>query len=575
MKTISAEPKNVDAIFGNEFIVPDFQRPYSWDEEDCNQLWEDIVSFHSDLSPDSPDYYLGNIVLYPVDPGSRTKWKIIDGQQRLTTLSLLIRCLLDKAGANLDLEFALKKSLYKLHPDTGKLPRELELRLCSGVETGSYGKDRESFQKVMEGEFAKLDKNNPFRVNYELLLENLSGWWDGKSAEKQLEFTRTLRNKINLLMIECADEDDALTIFERINDRGKPLSDADIFKAKIYRAIPEEHRRDFIDRWSALNNHTDDFRVYMHISRATRGDVGKESALRKYMATYHLGDGHRQELEKDWKSLMDKLKAVDIAWEDYVCSDKKWQSEENIHWEILQTIPNVYWQYPAFVFQNKHGELQDGKASLAGERQGEYIALLENTVRYFFIKGVVHNSVNRVKDGVFKVCKAIAEGGDYTDMLKSSVSSKELEDFHYYLAESEYGRYQRGLVYVNSLQNAKQDREAYANLLVATTNKGHHKCHIEHILPQKWEDYDEWDKTSHREYVGKIGNLIPLEGRINIQATNKFFQAKQKKYKVSKVRDALDLADANVWKHWYSGDVDKRQNESLARLRKFFDAIKK
>ena len=192
MKTISAEPKNVDAIFGNEFIVPDFQRPYSWDKEDCNQLWEDIVSFHDGLSPDSPNYYLGNIVLYPVASGDKTKWKVIDGQQRLTTLSLLICCLLDKAGANLNLEFALKKALYKLDPDTKQLPKKLELRLWSEVETGGYGKDRESFQKVMQGKSSELDENNPFRANYKLLLKNLSDWWDGKSAEKQLKFTRTL-----------------------------------------------------------------------------------------------------------------------------------------------------------------------------------------------------------------------------------------------------------------------------------------------------------------------------------------------------------------------------------------------
>ena len=88
-----------------------------------------------------------------------------------------------------------------------------------------------------------------------------------------------------------------------------------------------------------MNYHTDNFRVYMYISRAKRGDVGKESALRKYMATYHLGDKHRQKLAKGWKPLMGELKAVDIAWDDYVCSDKEQQSEENIYWEILSAAP--------------------------------------------------------------------------------------------------------------------------------------------------------------------------------------------------------------------------------------------
>ena len=573
MKDINAIQQSVEEIFEGEFIVPHFQRPYSWDKEQCNKLWEDIESFFKDSSDEKGGYYyLGNLVLYPASQEERKKWEIIDGQQRLTTLLLLVKCLLDRVGAATDLEFVLQKAIYKLDRYTQKLTADL--RLQSGVRTGAHGNDFDSLQAVMSNNASSLRKKNPFRANYEQLLSKLDSWLEGKGADDLKELILTLRTKVMLLPIVCADETDALTLFERINDRGKPLTDADILKANIYRAIPEAELHDFVNRWGAMTAPDADFRVYMYISRAKRKqDTEKEIALRSYMMQHHVGDSHQRELADNWSSLMSEIEAIDAAWNNYVCP-KKWY-EEGIHWAILETIPNVYWQYPAFVFQNKHGKFQDGEFSLAEERQGEYIALLENTVRYFFIKGVVHKSVNRVKEGVFKACKAIAQEGDYIDAFKSGVSPKELENFYSNVAESEYGRYQRGLVYVNSLQNAKQDRKAYSKLLAAVTKAGKRKCHIEHILPQKWAEYDGWDEKSHGEYVGKIGNLIPLEGRINSQAINTFFQARQKKYKASNVRDAFDLADSGTWKHWHSGDVDKRQNESLARLRKFFDAIKK
>ena len=571
MKTIQANPKSVEEIFRGEFIVPEFQRPYSWDKEDCTQLWEDIKSFFDDAPTDSESYYLGSVVLYPTPEGGK-QWHIIDGQQRLTTLSLLIRCLLDKVGSDSEMESVLTKAIYKSDPDTDMPTAEMRLR--SMVETGIHGQDLKSFEAAMSGNSAALDKKNPFRVNYELLFKHLSDWWDKVSADERKKFIRTLRNQVSLLPIECADEDDALTLFERINNRGNPLADADIFKAKLYRAVPEDERRSFIDRWNAIGSHEANFRVYMYISRAKRGkDTEKEIALRPYMMKHHVGDNHQRELAGNWSSLMGELEAIDAAWENYVCSDEKWQSEEDIYWEILKTVPNVYWQYPAFVFQNKHGELRDGKVSLADDRQGEYIALLKNAVRYFFIKGVVYNSVNRVKDGVFKVCKTIAEGGDYTAAFKDNVSAKELEDFYYYVAESDYGRYQRGLVYVNSLQNEGQNWKSYAHLLSDTTPAGNRRCQIEHILPQEWANYDKWDAKSHSESIDEIGNLIPLERRLNIRASNEFFQRKQKEYAKSKVQDALDLAAKKPV--WYPGDVEKRQEESLARLRKFFDAIKK
>ncbi|WP_334090517.1 DUF262 domain-containing protein, partial [Helicobacter typhlonius] len=79
----------------NKFLIPMYQRPYTWEEEQCEQLWNDIVGFFDNEERQQDDeYFLGSVVMYKQDG----KQNIIDGQQRTTTLSLLLKALYDKAS---------------------------------------------------------------------------------------------------------------------------------------------------------------------------------------------------------------------------------------------------------------------------------------------------------------------------------------------------------------------------------------------------------------------------------------------------------------------------------------------
>ena len=107
MKTISANPATIREIFQSNYIIPDFQRPYSWDIDKVKQLWDDYIDFHSENGNKEQTYYLGNLVLYK----EQDEYLVIDGQQRLTTLLLLIKALFDRAGTYKTLEACLKKRM--------------------------------------------------------------------------------------------------------------------------------------------------------------------------------------------------------------------------------------------------------------------------------------------------------------------------------------------------------------------------------------------------------------------------------------------------------------------------------
>ncbi len=552
MKALQANPMSIGEIFGSrEFIIPEFQRPYSWGVEQCEQLWEDISSFFDDMSDDKDRYFLGSIVVYD-DPESKSDkvWMVIDGQQRLTTLLILMRLLFQRASTHRVLE----KMIYKTDSITTDILKE-ELRL----ETRVLADDRYNLSNIMELRIDKIDKKNKFRLNFNVLQEKLDIWWNEKTSDQRENALKLFRENVVMLPIVCDSLDDALTLFQIINDRGMSLNDADIFKAQIYGNCGDKEH--FINTWRELDKHETLFRIHMHIIRADRGEINKERKMRSYIQDYFTELGNQK---NEWDLIVHYLKGYHaILTQDYTCADE-FKFQEQIYRKILHCYPNDYCHYPLYVFLNKYGDFEeDGFFYLADDQQSNYIKLLKNTVRYFYIKGVVHNSVNHVRDTTFKVCSAIAKENDYFEEYRSNVVL-DIPSFKKRLEGDEYGvRYRKGMIWLCSSLNSKQDFNYYAEVIG--------KCEIEHILPWKWANYDGWDSDSHKKYIEKIGNKIPLEKKINIRASAEFFQRKQKEYESSKIQDALDLSTSTPC--WTKNEIDKRQRKAISRFNAFFSPM--
>lgn len=174
------------------------------------------------------------------------------------------------------------------------------------------------------------------------------------------------------------------------------------------------------------------------------------------------------------------------------------------------------------------------------------------------------NSINSVKDTVYKVCAAIAKGEDYAELYHKNADAN-LGTFLERMNTREYGRYKKSLVLTSSalLLQEEADIKSYATLLL------NGKYHIEHILPQKWNDYDGWDDQTHERDIDKLGNLIPFERRLNIRASNEFFSRKQKEYKKSSLAEVKGLCDTQKWT---PETLAERHEKVLNRLREFFQS---
>jgi hypothetical protein len=539
MKTITAKPEDIRTIFSREYQIPMFQREYSWEQEQCETLWDDLIDFHNEK--DKKDkYFLGNIVVHPIDESE--KFSVIDGQQRLTTLLLLIRALFDNAGTVKALEECLKIK--------DKLSSELtnNIRLNSDV----IEDDKKNLEKIiLEGRCD--DENSRLYINYDMFKKKISDWKQGKTSDELNKLILTFLDNVVLLPILCETEDDALNIFETINNRGLSLNDADIFKSKLYAGIESSKRSEFIDEWNDLDDQEDLFRILMYICRAQENDISKEKGLRSYFSSK---TGRLQDTAK----VMDSLKKInEIRYSDTgMYNDSLWN--------ILENYPNQYWRYPLYVFLHKYLIWKkDGELYLPEEYYEEYKKLVMLTTAYYFVKGVVYNSVNTVKDTTFKVCAKIENNDDYLSEYIDNMGN-DLKIFYDKLKSADLGRCKRGIILLSGFLNESQSVEDFYDLILNSN------IEIEHILPRKWSDNNDWDEQEAKEVMETLGNLAPFEKKLNISASNEFFKKKKNAYKESRFADIQDLVKLDKWDY---DEVKIREENIINRIKSFIKEVSK
>jgi uncharacterized protein with ParB-like and HNH nuclease domain len=261
MSKLNVDQKTVFELFSDkkaDFLIPDYQRPYAWGEEQCQTLWDDIFLFSFpdndyEAFEDNDEYFLGSIVTYKNAQG---KSEVIDGQQRLTTLMLLLRAFYDKFANMQDQNSKLTRGMIETciwQTDIfGKADKDV-LKIDSEVATDN---DKDDFIELLRTGAIREGSKSQYVLNYRFLQGRIDGFLQAYPSFFPYLPARILRNCI-LLPIEAESQDTALRIFSTLNDRGLPLSDADIFKAQFYKYYSDLGAKDdFIGDWKELEELT-------------------------------------------------------------------------------------------------------------------------------------------------------------------------------------------------------------------------------------------------------------------------------------------------------------------------------
>lgn len=227
----------------SQFVIPVFQRDYSWSEENCRQLWKDILEIAAD--PGDRGHFIGSVVYVATGDSAAgfTRWLLIDGQQRVTTLTLLLTALRDhirEAGwkGSENGPTAKRIEAYFLRNLQEEGDREIKLRLRRH--------DDATLQALVNGQELPADPSPRIRDNYELFRELL-----------QEEDPETVYMGVNrLVVVDVTLErgiDDPQLIFESLNSTGVDLSPSDLIRNFILMRLPEKDQTRLYDAyWSKI-----------------------------------------------------------------------------------------------------------------------------------------------------------------------------------------------------------------------------------------------------------------------------------------------------------------------------------
>lgn len=561
MPELHVSKKNISKLLsemqGKKFIIPDFQRPYKWNEEKCETLWNDIVNFTETDAKLGSDYFLGTIVSYINDDKNQ---EIIDGQQRITSFFLMLRSFyrkLEDMPQDDEQVIGLKTKVAPCIWDTdrfsGKVEDFAKIHIESLVATEE---DNDTFHKILETGLANNLAADNYSVNYRFFKKQCDEY-ASLNPMKWKELCVTILNQCIILPIECDTPETALTIFSTLNDRGMPLADSDIFKAQIYRNLStEQERKDFTNTWKELTqickeakiSIDDVFRYYTHILRARNNDKSKEVGLRKF---YH-GDDQKYIRLKD-SNLMNEIMALANFWR-YVNTDIEPANEKdfdfsnevkkNLH--CLSCYPNDFWKYPTSVFFLKNQESETFNK--------DFCEMLSNLIAFLFAKFIEAPSVNAIKDDIYSSCISIHNENKLSHkVIYDEDSLNKLIDGH------SSSRISRGLLLLHAYLNSNQSD------LIPTT------FDIEHIFPKKWQEanYNGWSSEEARHYLDRFGNKIVFEKKLNIQAGNGYFGNKKQKYSQSKIASVIDLSN-HPKSDWLKEDIIEREIEFKKKILDFF-----
>ncbi len=537
--TIEVNKQSVEALLGSgkskPFVIPEYQRPYAWTDEQVETLFEDLWEFTatSGGTERESSYFLGSIVSYENENGEQ---EIIDGQQRITSLFLLLRAIYTKLVATPASERTAEANNFigKIEPAiwrTNKLTGTVDYKNILLTSRVVNNDGNEILRSILETGHADENAKDNYSKNYRYFQE----LFDKHSTENPLmvyQFIYALLNQAILLPITADTQDTALTIFSTLNDRGMPLSDADIFKAKIYNQLEPEDKKAFIERWKDLDEQATDanesiqqlFYYNMFYYRALEQDTKTTTpGVRKYYAANKFERLYKPKLIDILFVILNLWKVVNKGEE---IEDEAWSKNMKIKQTLdtLSSYPNEFWKYPVVIYYicYRHEENFEARFALFLNK-----LLMELMTKYLMIP-----TINAVKPDILKLNSAI---------VASDVPTFEFKNIDLTQLEPYIQNPNRNAVrmLLKTLAYEQQDE-----LLPA-------KWEIEHIFPQKWQtNYfpDESDAII-KEKIEHIGNKLPFEKKLNIVAGNGYFGKKKKEYSASKIAitKALGTSDVSDW----------------------------
>ncbi len=502
------------ALTGTIFSIPVYQRNYTWEEENCEKLLQDIVS----ISQNKKTHFMGSItyILHLIDDEKSLRqlqeFVIIDGQQRVTTIMLLLKAIETKIQNE-----GIKKEINNLLNLSGQRLRLKPIK-----------SDKEAFDLVMQNRSHELQGVSHIRNNYKFFTKELEHYIS-KGYRIEEIYGAFLRLKIVAIGLELG-EDDPQVVFESINATGVQLKGLDLIRNYLMMGENSDRQKHLYDTyWVPLENWlgekdlNDFIKTYLRIYFE---DKVKEGEREVY---YTLKAHHRDNFPNDIQGLMSDMREYGRIYQifldrDHHCLDRgNPQQLANLRLRIKDLVKIKFGVAKPFVLRCAR-DFEEGKLDYEN-----FYEILQILISYFVRRSVCGestNALNKVLYPLYKQLKLYRQLENVSaDALKHYLGKSVGQivfpnDDRIKTAFAEQSTYSKNpvckliLLEIEKLSNAEPPKEE--------------NLEVEHFYPktptQEWRDRVGDYFTFEQDYLNNFGNLT-LSGQ-NQKLGNKPYEAK-------------------------------------------------
>ena len=527
-------------ISDNFLKVPIYQRPYAWTQEHINDLINDL----KDSFPE--EYFIGTIVVSK----KNNYLEIIDGQQRLATFSIIysaIRNFLllekgDEEGAGIIEREYLYKPLLRT--------REPEVKLDLGFNDKEYFKNNIILRRNNGSVQSEKLSHERITIAYKKIYDYIKNEYNSHS--NQINHINDLidffKDNIKIIIVSVADEANAFTIFETLNDRGLSLSQVDLIKNFLFNKAgnrlteAQEKWARFTGAIEAAENEREILQ-YVRYHWSSKYGLTREKELfdeiKRKTNNNNLVITYLSELESDVNSYLALLNPNHSFWNSYTDASSLY----------LKNLLDLQ------LYQNRPLLLSILKRFSKGDAEKALKLIVSWSVRNLIVgisgSGTMEkefsNQAKLINEGKIKsvqelkrsILSLIPTDEAFNRQFKIATVSKNYIA-RYYLSEIE---------------------KTYHTTKEQETSKDTEKVNLEHILPEKPDlkkDWNSFNDEEHKTYYKRLGNLTLLDKDLNSKQKSSPFKEKKKYFKSSEILISKSLSKIKIWD---KKDIENRQEE--------------
>lgn len=552
--TLTAKEQSLAKIFSDDYVftIPGYQRPYAWGRDQAQELLDDLLgalaSAPAQLSDAAP-YFLGSIVLIKAE--ATPEATVVDGQQRLTTLTLLLSAIRATVG-----DGELQKDITGCIYEKGSLVKGTQARYRLLLRE----RDRDFFRQYVQHEngLQALTQLNTVLPDAQIRLRNNAQvFMDGLAKLSQAELVRLVQFVITrcyLVTVATPDLDSAYRIFGVLNSRGLDLSATDILKAEIIGGIEPALRDAYTKKWEDEEEDLgrDEFGdLFSHIRMVYRKAKPQGTLLKEFKE--HVVPARQPRSFVDEVLLPMAQAFTELRDADYASTHHAEQVNEHLRW--LNRLEFKDWVPPALSFFVRHRQQPEAVLNFFRDLERLAYSMLAR-------KAGVNDRIERFS----ALTNAVEAGAD----LSAGSSPLQLSP------EEQHQTYSA----LNGPLYDTHSSRALALLLLrlddlmsdGSASYQHEVVSVEHVMPQQPAPNSQWaawvpDKSQHQLWVHRLGNLALLSRKKNSSASNRDFAWKKAAYFTKGGSTAFALTTQVLqFADWTAAVMQQRQEVMLAKL---------